>query len=342
MLIDYIAVGEPPDTNNLMFKMKVGDLSTIPPNSRWRIAWDSYSSPGQQYYVGMTTGASGAPTFEYGTLADAGVPAILVISETKVGTPDPASNFQSDGTITIFVPKSAVGNPQPGDLLGAVNGRTITADTPETNTLERSTLFVDHTFCKGQADNSYPASTYTIAGNVQCSPFIEQVVNSLVSLRTSNPSFAGGVASYNLTLTNTSTQTIFTPLRVEVAAVSGSATVANSDNGLAGVGAYWSYNNLVGSDSVLSSGETSGARNLRFNDSSGAPFSVTLNVVGNLARTSSSSTSSSSSSISSKTSGSSTVGTESTSSPTGVLTSVLFKVTYNPLLNTVSVQLVRP
>src|SRR5438309_4258136 len=202
-----------------MFKMKVNDLSTVPPNSRWRIDWDSFSSPGQQYYVGMTTGASGAPTFEYGTLADAGVPAVLVISETKAGDADAASNFQSDGTITIFVPKSAVGNPQPGDLLGAVNGRTITADTPLTNTLERSTLFVDHTFCKGQADNSYPASTYTIAGNIACSQFIEQLVNSMVSLHSSNAAFAGGVASYNLTVTNTSAQTIFTPLQVEVAAI---------------------------------------------------------------------------------------------------------------------------
>src|SRR5206468_2104039 len=66
LLIDYIGVGEPPDSSNLMFKMKVGNLSTIPPNSRWRIAWDSFTSPGQQYYVGMTAGASGAPTFEYG------------------------------------------------------------------------------------------------------------------------------------------------------------------------------------------------------------------------------------------------------------------------------------
>ena len=226
--------------------------------------------------------------------------------------------------------------------MGAVNGRTFDSGDSPPQTLERSNLLVDHTFVKGQADNSYPASTYTIAGNVQCSPFIEQVINSLVSLRTSNPSFVGGVASYNLTLTNTSAQTIFTPLRVEVAGMSGSATVANSDNGLTGVGANWAYNNLVGSDSVLSSGETSGARNLRFNDSSGAPFTVTLNVVGNLARASSSSTSSSSSSISSKTSGGGAVGTESTSSPTSALTAVLFKVTYNPLLNTVSVQLVQP
>jgi|ERR1041384_744182 hypothetical protein len=338
MLIDYISVGEPPDSNDLMFKMKVGDLTTIPPNSRWRIAWDSFSSPGQQYYVGMTTGATGAPTFEYGTLADAGVPAVLVISETKVGEPGTGTNFQSDGTITMFVPKSAVGNPQPGDLLGAINGRTITGDTPLTNTLERSTAFVDHTFCKGQADNSYPASTYMIAGNIQCSPFIEQVINSLVSLRTSNPSFSGGVASYNLTLTNTSLQSIFTPLRVEIAAISGSATAANADNSQTGVGASWSYNSLVGSDSILSASETSGARNLRFNDAGGAPFSVTLNVVGNLARSSGASGPAGGSSSS----GGSASGTGSSggsaSSPTGTVSGLIFRVTYYPLLNRIIVE----
>jgi hypothetical protein len=178
LLIDYIAVGEPPNSNNFMFKMKVNDLSTVPPNSRWRIMWNSFSSPGQQYYVGMTTGNTGAPTFEYGTLADAGVPAIFVIQETTTGTADPASNFQPDGTITIIVPKSAFGNPQPGDLLGAVGGRTITGDTsncatdlppctPESK-LERSNEFVDHTFVKAQSDNSFPAATYTVAGNGFC------------------------------------------------------------------------------------------------------------------------------------------------------------------------------
>src|SRR5438132_4401416 len=30
LLVDYIAVGEPPGTGNLMFKMKVGNLTTIP------------------------------------------------------------------------------------------------------------------------------------------------------------------------------------------------------------------------------------------------------------------------------------------------------------------------
>ena len=59
---------------------------------------------------------------------------------------------------------------QPGDLLGAVNGRTFTADTPETSTLERSTQLIDHTFVKAQTDNAYPTATYTIAGNNVCAP----------------------------------------------------------------------------------------------------------------------------------------------------------------------------
>jgi hypothetical protein len=180
LLIDYIAVGEPADKPGMfLFKMKVNSLSTAPPNSRWRIAWDSFSSSGQQYYVGMTTGNTGMPTFEYGTLADAGVPAVFVISETTVGTPDLASNFQTDGTISIFVPKSALGSPPVGDLLGGVNGRTLTGDnsncasdiTPQctpNNKVERSNGFVDHTFVKAQTDDSFPASTYTVLGNSAC------------------------------------------------------------------------------------------------------------------------------------------------------------------------------
>src|SRR5206468_7544976 len=127
------------------------------------------------------------------------------------------SNFNADGTITIYVPKSAVGNPQPGDLLGAVNGRTFTGDTPETVNLERSTLLIDHTFVKAQRDNGSPAATYTVAGNTACSPFIEQNVNSLVSMLVSNPSAASSVSSFNLSLKDTSSQTIYVPLRAEVA-----------------------------------------------------------------------------------------------------------------------------
>ena len=169
LAIDYVAVGEPPATTNLMFKMKVSNLSSVPANSRWRMVWDSFSSPGQQYYVGMRSHANSAVTFDYGTIATAVVGLVVgVPTETFVAAALPASNFNADGTITIFVPKSAVGNPQPGDLLGAVNGRTFTGDTPRTDTLERSTALIDHTFVKAQTDNAFPAATYTVVGNVAC------------------------------------------------------------------------------------------------------------------------------------------------------------------------------
>jgi hypothetical protein len=83
-----------------------------------------------------------------------------VPQETQVGTGLPQSNMQTDGTITIYVPKSAVGNPQPGDLLGAVNGRTFA----DNSNVERSTGLIDHTFIKAQTDAGFPAAAYTVAG----------------------------------------------------------------------------------------------------------------------------------------------------------------------------------
>jgi len=156
-----------------MFKMKVTDLSSVPPNSRWRIVWNSYAAQSfdpaaEQFYAGMRTDQNGTVTFEYGTVATAVVGLVIgVPTETPIGAL-PGSSFNADGTITLVVPKSAVGNPQPGDLLGAVNGRTFTGDTSETQNLERSTLLVDHTFVKGQRDNGHPAATYAVVGNVAC------------------------------------------------------------------------------------------------------------------------------------------------------------------------------
>jgi hypothetical protein len=173
LAIDSIAVGEPPGTSNFMFQMKVTSLAgTLPPNSRWRIVWDSFKSSGQQFYVGMQTDSNSVATFGYGTIMTGAIPPVIgligVPIETPVASALSASNFQTDGTITIFVPKSAVGNPQPGDLLGAVNGRTFTGDNSQTVTLERSTLLVDHTFVKAQRDNGSPAATYTVLGNNAC------------------------------------------------------------------------------------------------------------------------------------------------------------------------------
>ena len=175
LAVDYVAVAEPPGTNNLMLKMKVTSLANVPPNSRWRVVWNSYAAQSydpaaEQFYVGMRTDQNGTPSFEYGTIATAVVGLVIgVPTETPIG-PLTGSSFNADGTITLIVPKSVVGSPAPGDLLGAVNGRTFTGDTPETQNLERSTLLVDHTFVKGQRDNGHPAATYTVVGNVSCGP----------------------------------------------------------------------------------------------------------------------------------------------------------------------------
>jgi hypothetical protein len=165
------AVSEPPGTNQLMFKMKVGNLLTLPPSSRWRLVWNSAATPDEQFYVGMTTDNSATPvvSFEYGTIQTLSVVVVGIPQENPLGTPEAGSNYNADGTITILIDKSKVGSPAPGDLLGAVNGRTFnTGDTPP-ETLERSTALVDHTFVKGNIDNAFPAATYTVTGNTICS-----------------------------------------------------------------------------------------------------------------------------------------------------------------------------
>ncbi len=172
-LIDYIAVAEPPaHPGKLLFQMKVTNLSTVPASSRWRMVWNSVTTPDEQYFVGMTTDNNSAVTFEYGTVQTQSIPPVVgvigVPIENPVGTPDGASNFNADGTISIYIDKSLVGNPQPGDILAAVNGRTFNSPDTPPETVERSTLLVDHTFIKGNTDTSFPPATYTVTGNNAC------------------------------------------------------------------------------------------------------------------------------------------------------------------------------
>ncbi|HKO63529.1 MAG TPA: hypothetical protein VJV03_20360, partial [Pyrinomonadaceae bacterium] len=92
---------------------------------------------------------------------------------------------------------------------------------------------------------------------------IEQSVMQLVSFSTTNARSSGGVSSYDLSIRNTSPQTIFAPMRLELASITsanGSVTVANADNGLPGAGAVWDYTTRVGSDGALTSSEASEAR----------------------------------------------------------------------------------
>jgi hypothetical protein len=49
---------------------------------------------------------STVPSFDYGTLAGAGVPAVLLLSEANARCRRRSQHYQSDGTITIYVLKA--------------------------------------------------------------------------------------------------------------------------------------------------------------------------------------------------------------------------------------------
>jgi hypothetical protein len=196
-------------------------------------------------------------------------------------------------------------------------------------------------YVRQRINGRYPSAMVAVSFTV--SQTLEQSVSSLVSFTTANARSSGGVSSYDLSMRNVSTQTIFSPVRLELASItsaSGVVTVANADNGLPGAGAVWDYSTKVGSDAALTANELSGPRNIRFSNPNNEAFTVTFNVIGNLPRSSAGSTTSGSGGTSAE--NNTTTGSGGTSSTPGTLTSAAFKLTYSPLLNTVTVQLVKP
>ncbi|MGI9102621.1 MAG: hypothetical protein ACR2IF_09285 [Terriglobales bacterium] len=162
-----VTVSEP-SSGLLKFVMKVSSLAppdplnpgNLTPDRRWRIVWDypnGNSSQGQ-YYLGMSTDDSGVVSFQYGVV-DNGVIALVLgdPNESPIGVPDSAQ-WTPDGTITFTIAKSKVGNPNPGDLLGAVRGLTFADNT----THLRSTLQFDNPFNGTANDESANAAVYVV------------------------------------------------------------------------------------------------------------------------------------------------------------------------------------
>ncbi len=188
----------------------------------------------------------------------------------------------------------------------------------------------------GLAVSNVTSVAYTISSTV------EQFVTSMVSLATANARTSLGVSQYDMTMKNTSTATIYAPLRIEVASISsasGRVTVANADNGKSGVGASWDYSTKLGADNALTVNELSAPRTLKFNNPGNEAFTVTYNIIGNIDRAEAggSSAGNSSGGAGSSGGGSSTSGT----SPT-TITSILYSLSYNPLLNTITTKLIKP
>jgi hypothetical protein len=195
-------------------------------------------------------------------------------------------------------------------------------------------------YVRQRSNGRSPSPVVTVAFTVANT--VEQSVTSMVSLLTANPKTTLGASSYDVSVKNISSQSILAPMRLELASItsaSGSVTVANADNALTGVGAVWDYSAKLGTDNTLTANELSSSRNLKFNNPKNEPFTVTFNVIGNLARGSSSSMMAGDSSSNLQSGKSS--DTANASATGGVMTA-LYKLVYNPILNTVTIELLKP
>lgn len=161
--IQSLSIAEPgsgPNAGLLVFNLKMTNLSVIPPDRRWRIIWNSPSAPDGQYYLGMSSDAGGAVTFDYGTVATPVVGLVLGDPQTTtVGTPD-AGAFTPAGLITIAIARDKVGNPQTGDLIGGISVRTYADSTNKV----RSTNAIDTTGNANANDETANAATYAVMG----------------------------------------------------------------------------------------------------------------------------------------------------------------------------------
>jgi hypothetical protein len=168
--IQTLSISEPgsgPNAGQLVFNLKMTNLGIIPPDRRWRIIWNSQASPisstgdhSGQFYVGMTSDAGGAVSFEYGFVNTPVVGLVLGDPQTtKIDAPD-AGSFTPEGLITIAIARDKVGNPQTGDLLGGISVRTYADSTNKV----RSTNAIDTTSNANANDNTANAATYALLG----------------------------------------------------------------------------------------------------------------------------------------------------------------------------------
>ncbi len=91
---------------------------------------------------------------------------------------------------------------------------------------------------------------------------------------------ANSTTSYNVTVTNTSSQALFAPFRVVVkSSTPSTVTVANADGTTADGKPYFDYGNLFG-DGKLDPGEVSSARRCVFNNPQRSRFTVNTAATG--------------------------------------------------------------
>jgi len=141
--------------SKITYTMKVQNLTTVPPNSSWRIRFDA--PDGATYFVSMDTDQNSNVSFSYGTFN-------ATTGWSSSGSAD-SGTFSADGTISITNSNSKTGSPKPGSVL-----KNIFAETDfliGTSTTGGELVTVD------DSSNGTPATasaTYTLVGNIFCGP----------------------------------------------------------------------------------------------------------------------------------------------------------------------------
>jgi len=186
---------------------------------------------------------------------------------------------------------------------------------------------------------------------------VEADVTSLIqaAMVSGTVSFSNGVFQFDQTLKNASSNTsVFSPLSFTITSItsrSGQVKVQNADNNGNGVTtpALFDYTSLVGSDQKLESGETSGARQLKFSNPASEMFEFTAVVKGHLPDTANAAgnagttggTSDSQTTSGTSSSGGTNTSTGSTAGSILQQPARTLRFSVNPLTNSVSVSLMQ-
>jgi PKD repeat protein len=204
--IQSISIAEPcleGGLDRLLFTIKVANLSSIPANGHWKVAFATPTLPAgvTAYYVEMTSDQNSAVSFEYGTV---GTPS------SPLGTAD-AGTKNADGTITITVANSKVGAPAPGQTITKIQGQTqllvgaagtgllAGMDSTTVTGTNPSYTLIGHASCTCPTTTPTPTPTATPAGGAAGTPrFQNYVPPSTASYDNGEPSIGANWITGNL------------------------------------------------------------------------------------------------------------------------------------------------
>jgi hypothetical protein len=201
-----------------------------------------------------------------------------------------------------------------------------------------------HTLYARQVVDGVGASP-AVAVPFEVLPTIRADLTDRVALHTGRAGYSEGKAFFDLRIENRAGETAFVPLHAEVvrlSSASGEVRVANADNGVTGAGATFGYDGRVGGDGELAASEITGARTLRFHDPAAEPFTVDLAVAGHLARQGAAGGKAGALTVQTR-SATAPMASEGgpSAAPAALETPVqaVFRLTVNPLLGTVTIEL---